>query len=234
MKRLLALSLGLALTLGLALAQDTGGSATGGVSETGGSATGGVSETGGSATGGASETGGSSTGGSATGGGETGGSQSGQSIADIVSGDSQFSTLLDALTAAGLAEEFTSGGPYTVFAPTNEAFEALPSGELDAILGDLDQLANLLQNHVVSGEYPASEVTGFSEVLMLNGQELPISTSGGSPMIGDANITSTDITASNGVIHVIDTVLLPSSTGGSSTGGSTGGGSATGGSTGGQ
>ena len=224
MKRLSILFLGLALTLGLALAQDTGG-------ETGGSTTGGMSETGGSSTGG------SSTGGSSTGG-ETGGSQSGQSIADIVSGDSQFSTLLDALTAAGLAEEFSSGGPYTVFAPTNEAFEALPSDELNAILGDLDQLANLLQNHVVSGEYPASEVTGFSEVLMLNGQTLPISTSSGSPMIGDATITSTDITASNGVIHVIDTVLLPSSagssTGGSSTGGSSTGGSSTGGSTGGS
>ena len=216
MKTLSALLLGLVLTLGLAFAQDTGG-ATGG--STGGSETGGMSSM-------DDSTGGSSTGG-ATGGSETGGA-SGQSIADIVSGDSQFSTLLDALSAAGLAEEFSSGGPYTVFAPTNEAFSALPSSELDAILGDLDQLANLLQNHVVSGAYTAEEITGFPEVLMLNGQTLSISTSGGSATIGDATITSTDIQASNGVIHVIDTVLLPSGAGGQ-TGGSSTGGSDTGG-----
>lgn len=216
MKTLSALLLGLVITLGLAFAQDTGG-ATGGI--TGGS------------TGGA-------TGGSATGGSETGGSsalsdESG-SIAGVLSGDPQFSVLVQALSAAGLEEELASGS-YTVFAPTDEAFSALPSGELDAVLSDLDQLANLLQNHVVSGEYGASEITGFSEVLMLNGQTLPISTSGGNAMIGDATITSTDVQASNGVIHVIDTVLLPSSaggqTGGSSTGGSDTGGSATGGST---
>ncbi len=211
MNKLSVLLLGLALTLGLALAQDTGGM-------TGGGSTGG------------GMTGGDSTGGSETGG-MTGGA-GGQTIADIVSSDSQFSTLLDALNAAGLAEELSSGS-FTVFAPTNEAFEALPSEELNAILNDLDQLANLLQNHVVSGVYPASEITGFSEVLMLNGQELSISTSGGSPMIGDATITETDIQASNGVIHVIDAVLLPSSmgsqTGGSATGGSETGGSMTGG-----
>lgn len=230
MKTLLTLLLGLVVTLGLAFAQDTGG-ATGG--STGG-ATGGMSSmddsTGGSATGG-SETGG------ATGGSETGGSsalsdESG-SIAGVLSGDPQFSILVQALSAAGLVEELSSGS-FTVFAPTDEAFSALPSGELDAVLSDLGQLSNLLQNHVVSGEYGASEVTGFSEVLMLNGQTLPISTSGGSAMIGDATITSTDVQASNGVIHVIDTVLLPSSaggqTGGSSTGGSDTGGSSTGGS----
>ena len=228
MKRLSTLLLGLVLTLGLALAQDTGG-ATGG-SGTGGGETGGTSDTGGSSTGG------SSTGGSSTGGSETGGA-GGQTIADIVSGDSQFSTLLDAINAAGLAEELSSGS-FTVFAPTNEAFEALPSEDLNAILGDLDQLTNLLQNHIVSGEYPASDITGFSEVLVLNGQTLPISTSGGTPTIGDAGITSTDIQASNGVIHVIDAVLLPSSaggqTGGSDTGGASTGGGDTGGSTGGS
>ena len=221
MKRLSVLLLGLALTLGLALAQDTGGTS-------GGASTGGVS-------GGAmsSETGGSSTGGSETGGGTSLSEESG-SVADIVASDPQFSTLLQAVSAAGLAEELSSGGPYTVFAPTNDAFSALPSTDLDAVLSDVEQLTDLLQNHIVSGAYPSTDISGFSNVLMLSGQELPVSVSGSTVMVGDATVTSADIQATNGVIHVIDTVLLPSSmesqTGGS-TGGSSTGGSATGGST---
>ena len=249
--KLSVLLLGLALTLGLAFAQDTGG-ATGGSTgggmtggdSTGGSMSGGMSDaTGGSSTGGAS-TGGSATGGASTGGSETGGASTGGStslseesgsIADIVAGDPQFSTLLQALSAAGLAEELSSGGPYTVLAPTNDAFSALSSDELDSLLSNPQELADILQNHVISGEYDSSQLAGFPAALTLTGEELSIQSDGsGGFTIGGASVESADVQATNGLIHVIDTVILPSSmdsqTGGSSTGGSATGGASTGGS----
>ena len=245
--KLSVLLLGLALTLGLAFAQDTGG-ATGGSTgggmtggdSTGGSMSGGMSDaTGGSSTGGAS-TGGSATGGASTGGSETGGASTGGStslseesgsIADIVAGDPQFSTLLQAVSAAGLAEELSSDGPYTVLAPTNDAFSALSSDELDALLSNPEELATILQNHIISGEYSASDLAGFPSALTLTGEELSIQSDGsGGFTIGGASVESADVQATNGLIHVIDTVIMPSSTGGQ-TGGSSTGGSETGGGT---
>ena len=162
-------------------------------------------------------------GGAMSGGSMSGGSQGGQSIAALVSGNSQFSTLLTALNAAGLTEEFTTGGPYTVFAPTNAAFNKLPSSELNAILGNLSELTNLLQNHVISGTYNQPELGKLPAALMLNGKELPLSTSGGNLTIGGVTVTSTPIQASNGVIYPIDTVLLPAGLGAQSGGTSSGG-----------
>ena len=256
MKKISMLFLGFAVVLGLAFAQTGGvtGGATGGAtgvvtedSATGGAMTGGMMDsTGGASTGGATggmtsgATGGSTGGttGGATGGSETGGvslAEESGSIADIVSSDPQFSTLLQALSAAGLAEELASGGPYTVLAPTNDAFDALPSGELDTLLSNPAQLADILQNHVISGEYDSSQLAGLPAALALTGNELSIQSDGsGGLTVGGANVESADIQATNGIIHVIDSVILPSSsdqTGGSSTGGSA---TSTGGSTGGS
>ena len=261
MKKLSILLLGFAVMLGLAFAQTggvTGGStggATGGLTEdsdTGGAMTGGMMDSTGGATGGSTggmmdATGGASTGGAvggATGGatgGSTGGSETGGvglsdesgNITDIIAGDPQFSTLSQALTAAGLTEELADQGPYTLLAPTNDAFDALPSGELDSLLSNPAQLADILQNHVISGEYSSSQLAGFPAALTLTGNELSIQSDGsGGFTIGGANVESADVQATNGTIHVIDSVILPSSsdqTGGSSTGGATGG-STTGGS----
>ena len=253
MKKISILLLGFAVVLGLAFAQTGGvtGGSTGGMAEdsdTGGAMTGGMMDSTGGATGGSTggmmDATGGATGGTTGGatGGSTGGSETGGvslaeesgSVADIVSSDPQFSILLQALSAAGLAEELASGGPYTVLAPTNDAFDALPSGELDTLLSNPAQLADILQNHVISGEYDSSQLAGLPAALALTGNELSIQSDGsGGLTVGGANVESADIQATNGIIHVIDSVILPSSTdgqtGGSSTGSSTGG-STTGGS----
>jgi uncharacterized surface protein with fasciclin (FAS1) repeats len=141
---------------------------------------------------------------------QMGGSESGDTIVDIASGDSQFETLVTALQEAGLVETLSGGGPFTVFAPTNSAFEALPNGTLESLLDNPDALADVLLYHVVEGRVPAADVTGMSSAQSVQGQPLVVSTNGG-VMINDATVTATDITASNGVIHVIDTVLTPPS-----------------------
>ena len=135
-----------------------------------------------------------------------------ETIVDIAVADEQFSTLVTALTEAGLVETL-SGGEYTVFAPTNDAFDALPEGTLDTLLADPEgQLTDVLTYHVVEGTVMAADVVELDgqEVATVNGESVTITVGDdGSVMVNDATVVVTDIVASNGVIHVIDTVLVP-------------------------
>lgn len=134
-------------------------------------------------------------------------------IADIAAGDANFSTLVTALSAAGLVETFAdpTAGPFTVFAPTNDAFAALPAGALDGLLADpAGALTQVLQYHVVEGKVLAETVVTLDAATSLLGQDVTIAVvDGGVVLNGSVNVTVTDIEASNGVIHVIDAVLLP-------------------------
>jgi uncharacterized surface protein with fasciclin (FAS1) repeats len=121
-----------------------------------------------------------------------------------------FKTLTAAIEAAGLDEVLTEKGPFTVFAPTDEAFAKLPEGTVEALLKDKEALKEVLLYHVVSGEVMASDVVKLKKAEMLNGQNVKINTKEG-VKINDAKVIKTDIKAKNGVIHVIDTVLIPSS-----------------------
>lgn len=119
-----------------------------------------------------------------------------------------FTTLAQALTAAGLVDTLKGPGPYTVFAPTDEAFAKLPPGTLDALLADKAKLTKVLTYHVVPGRVMAADVVKLASAKTVQGQSVKISTQGG-VKVDNANVTQTDIAASNGVIHVIDTVILP-------------------------
>ncbi len=136
----------------------------------------------------------------------------GETIVDIAAANGSFDTLVAAIQAAGLAETLSSEGPYTVFAPTDEAFEALPEGTLDTLLLPENQeaLTQILTYHVVSGEILASDIeTGA--VATVEGGDVDVVADAGSVTVNGAAVTQPDIVASNGVIHVIDTVLLPPS-----------------------
>lgn len=128
------------------------------------------------------------------------------SIVDIAAGNPDFSTLVAAVKAAGLVDAL-GDGPLTVFAPTNAAFDALPEGTVEALLGDIPKLTEILTYHVVSGNAHSSTLAAGS-VETLNGATVEISTDGG-VMVNDANVVAADILASNGIIHVIDKVILP-------------------------
>lgn len=119
-----------------------------------------------------------------------------------------FSTLVTALQAANLVDALKSDGPFTVFAPTDAAFAKLPAGTVETLLKDPNALATILKHHVVSGKVMAAEVGKLSSVVTLNESTLAIDTSTG-VKIGNAMVTAADIETSNGVIHVIDSVLLP-------------------------
>ena len=128
-----------------------------------------------------------------------------------------FGTLATALTEAGLVETLKGEGPFTVFAPTDEAFAALPDGALDKLVADKKALTGVLTYHVISGEVMASQVTGMNgqKVKTVQGGEITIKVADGKVSLTDAagntvNVIQTDVTASNGVIHVIDGVLMPS------------------------
>jgi transforming growth factor-beta-induced protein len=122
-----------------------------------------------------------------------------------------FSTLLAAAQAAGLVDTLSNGGPFTIFAPTDEAFAKLPKGTVAELLKpeNKDQLVALLTYHVVSGKVMAADVIKVDSAKTLNGALLPVSISGTAVRVGNANVMVTDIIALNGVIHVIDAVLLP-------------------------
>lgn len=130
-------------------------------------------------------------------------------IIDIASGTPDLSTLVTAVNAAGLVDTLNGAGPFTVFAPTDEAFAALPAGVLDALLmpENKDTLVKILTYHVVPGKVMAADVTDGS-VATVEGQPVTLSTSNGVTVDG-ATVVTTDIEASNGVIHVIDAVILP-------------------------
>jgi uncharacterized surface protein with fasciclin (FAS1) repeats len=128
-------------------------------------------------------------------------------IVDTAVAAGSFKTLAAALTAAGLVDTLKGKGPFTVFAPTDEAFAKIPKADLDALLKDKAKLTAVLTYHVVPGAVMAKDVKA-GKVKTVQGSELTITTTGG-VMVDNAKVTKTDITASNGVIHVIDSVLMP-------------------------
>lgn len=131
-------------------------------------------------------------------------------IVDIAMADDRFETLVAAVQAAGLVETLQGEGPFTVFAPTDDAFDALPEGTLDTLLADPSgDLTQILLYHAVSGKVMAADVVGLDTATTVQGSDLSITVDGDSVMVNDANVIITDIEASNGVIHVIDAVLLP-------------------------
>ena len=132
-----------------------------------------------------------------------------KSIVDIAVEDGRFTTLVAAVQAAGLAETLSGEGPFTVFAPTDEAFAALPEGTVEALLADIPALTDILLYHVVAGKVMAADVVELSKAMTLQGQYVDIKAEDGKVMINNAQVIITDIIASNGVIHVIDAVLLP-------------------------
>ena len=135
----------------------------------------------------------------------------GQTIVDIAVADGRFTTLVTALQAAGLVETLQGEGPFTVFAPTDEAFAKLPEGALDGLLADTEALTNVLLYHVVPGKVMAADVVNLTSADTVANLPVSIMVDGETVKVGDAQVIITDIEASNGVIHVIDTVLLPPS-----------------------
>jgi transforming growth factor-beta-induced protein len=133
------------------------------------------------------------------------------SIADIAIADGRFTTLVAALQAAGLAETLAGEGAFTVFAPTDEAFAKLPEGTVEALLADVPALTDILLYHVVDGVVLAEDVVGLESAATLSGKDVSIRVEGENVFINDAQVIITDIMADNGVIHVIDSVLLPPS-----------------------
>ena len=129
-------------------------------------------------------------------------------IVDVAQSAGSFETLVTALKAADLVATLQGDGPFTVFAPTDAAFAALPEGALQGLLDNPDQLAQVLTLHVVAGNVPAADVVGLSSVTTVEGSSLDVDASDG-VSIGGANVVQADIGASNGVIHVIDRVILP-------------------------
>jgi len=121
-----------------------------------------------------------------------------------------FNTLAKALTAAGLVETLKGAGPYTVLAPTDEAFAKIPAADLEALLADKAALTKVLTYHVIAGNVPSSQVTTMTEATTLEGSTVMIKVVDGKVMLnGNSTVTAADVAASNGVIHVIDTVLMP-------------------------
>ena len=129
-------------------------------------------------------------------------------IVDTAVSAGQFNTLVQAVKAAGLVDTLKGDGPFTVFAPTDAAFAKLPAGTIEALLNDKQKLTQILTYHVVPGKVTAAQVKP-GDVKTVQGQSLRVRADGGTVMVNNARVTKTDIMASNGVIHVIDTVVLP-------------------------
>jgi uncharacterized surface protein with fasciclin (FAS1) repeats len=134
-----------------------------------------------------------------------------KTIVDIAAGADNFKTLVAALKAAGLVDTLNGTGPFTVFAPTDEAFAKLPAGTVDDLLKpqNKEKLVAILTYHVVAGKAMAKDVGGMPSAKTVNGKSLMLKAADGKVMVDKATVTKADIEASNGVIHVIDTVLLP-------------------------
>jgi uncharacterized surface protein with fasciclin (FAS1) repeats len=135
--------------------------------------------------------------------------QHAKDIVDTAVSAGSFTTLAKALEAAGLVETLKGKGPFTVFAPTDEAFAKLPAGTVDALLADIPKLRAILTYHVVPGKVMAADVTKMNSAKTVNGKALTIKVAGNEVMVNEAKVVKTDIAAANGVIHVIDTVVLP-------------------------
>lgn len=132
-----------------------------------------------------------------------------QTIVEIAVLNPNFSTLATLLQEADLVEALSGEGPFTVFAPTDEAFAKIPQETLSEIRADHDQLTQILTYHVVEGRVLAEDVVNLSSATTLQGSDVSIEVTDGAVMIDDATVTQTDIEGTNGVIHVIDTVLIP-------------------------
>ncbi|MFZ4816085.1 MAG: fasciclin domain-containing protein [Phototrophicaceae bacterium] len=130
-------------------------------------------------------------------------------IVEIAANDPRFSTLVAAVTAAGLVETLNSEGPFTVFAPTNDAFAALPAGTVESLLAEVPKLTAILTYHVVAGKAPAAVVISAPSHKTVQGSDINVKVDGDKVMINDAQVIVADIDASNGVIHAIDKVLIP-------------------------
>ncbi|KKO06730.1 hypothetical protein LCGC14_0065380 [marine sediment metagenome] len=129
-------------------------------------------------------------------------------IVDTAVAAGSFNTLVTAVQAAGLVDTLKGEGPFTVFAPTDDAFAKIPQADLEALLADKEKLTEVLTYHVVSGKVMAEDVAGMSSAETVQGGTLAIDTSNG-VMVNDATVVQADVKASNGVIHAIDTVLMP-------------------------
>jgi uncharacterized surface protein with fasciclin (FAS1) repeats len=132
-------------------------------------------------------------------------------VVDVAMGSADHSTLVAAVKAAGLVETLKGAGPFTIFAPTNAAFSALPAGTVDGLLKPEKKadLTKILTYHVVSGNVKAADLKDGQKVKTLQGEELTVSIKDGKVTINGANVTTADLSGSNGVIHVIDAVLMP-------------------------
>ena len=132
-------------------------------------------------------------------------------IVDTAVAAGNFKTLVTALKAAGLVDTLKGKGPFTVFAPTDDAFAKIPKADLDALLANKAKLKSVLTYHVVSGKVMAADVMKMDgkSAKTVNGAELKIGTQGGVKLNGNVHVTKTDIDCSNGVIHVVDAVLMP-------------------------
>jgi uncharacterized surface protein with fasciclin (FAS1) repeats len=132
-----------------------------------------------------------------------------KTIVDIAVEDGRFGTLVTALQTAGLVDTLAGNGPFTVFAPTDDAFAALPDGVLAGLLEDIPSLTEVLTYHVVAGSVLAEQVVGVNAATTLQGEDIIVTVVDGVVMIDEAKVVITDIIGSNGVIHVIDSVMLP-------------------------
>ncbi|MEG4841983.1 MULTISPECIES: fasciclin domain-containing protein [unclassified Microcoleus] len=129
-------------------------------------------------------------------------------IVDTAVSAGSFTTLVAAVQAAGLVDTLKGAGPFTVFAPTDEAFAKLPAGTVEALLNDIPKLTKILTYHVVSGKVMAADVVKLTSAKTVEGSEVKIDASNG-VKINDSTVTTADVAADNGVIHIIDSVLLP-------------------------
>jgi uncharacterized surface protein with fasciclin (FAS1) repeats len=129
-------------------------------------------------------------------------------IVDVAVANGSFTTLVAAVQAAGLVDALKGDGPFTVFAPTDEAFAALPEGTVEALLNDIPALTAILTYHVVPGQVMSTDLSEGLTATTLNGADVTITLANG-PQVNGANIVAADVAASNGVIHVIDAVILP-------------------------
>lgn len=129
-------------------------------------------------------------------------------IVDTAVSAGSFTTLVAAVQAAGLVDTLKGAGPFTVFAPTDEAFAKPPAGTVESLLNDIPKLTKILTYHVVSGKVLAADVVKLTSAKTVEGSEVKIDASNG-VKINDSNVTTADVAADNGVIHIIDSVLLP-------------------------
>ena len=136
-------------------------------------------------------------------------SPGGKNIVDTAIAAGNFKTLVTALQTAGLADTLKGEGPFTVFAPTDAAFAKMPKDQLNALMANKTQLTAILTNHVVPGEIMSSDLKNGMMVKTVQGENLIISLANGGVMVNDAKVVQADIVCTNGVIHVIDTVLIP-------------------------